>query len=98
MGGSRAIEPKENPISSLAQKMFKVIVPIERKDGKTHWLRVGTAFPNRDESINLYLDVMPMDKKLQIRELDEDDLRGRGRRDSNDPGPSPGPDAGDLPF
>jgi len=66
-------------MSSLpARKIYKVLIPIERKDGKTHWLRVGTAFPNRDESINLYLDAMPLgEKKLQIRELDEEDLRSR---------------------
>jgi hypothetical protein len=65
-------------MSSLpSRKIFKVLCPIERKDGKTHWLRVGSAFPNRDDSINLYLDVLPSNLKLQIRELDEDDLRSR---------------------
>ena len=59
------------------RKIFKVLCPIERKDGSTHWLRVGSAFPNRDDSINLYLDVLPSNLKLQIRELDEDDLRSK---------------------
>jgi hypothetical protein len=59
------------------RKIYKVIVPVDRKDGKTHWVRVGSAFPNRDESINIYFDVIPMEKKIQIRELDEDDLRRR---------------------
>jgi len=64
------------------RKMFKVLCPIE-KDGKaTHWIRVGTAFPNRDQSFNLYLDVLPTNGKLQMRELDESDLR---ERDPNNP-------------
>ena len=67
----------------MVKKMFKVMCPIERKDGTTHWMRVGTGFPNRDDSVNLYLDVLPANQKLQLRELDEDDLgekEGRGKR------------------
>jgi hypothetical protein len=64
------------------KKMFKVLCPVE-KDGKTtHWIRCGTGFPNRDQSFNLYLDVFPKNGKLQMRELDEEDLRAR---DSNNP-------------
>ena len=86
-------------MSSPVKKMFKVIAPIERKDGTTHWMRVGTAFPNRDESINLYLDAMPYEKKLQIREMDEEDLRGRKRGESRstDTG-TPMSAENDLPF
>jgi hypothetical protein len=65
------------------RKMFKVLCPVEKADGSTsHWIRCGTAFPNKDQSINLYLDVFPKNGKLQMRELDEDDLR---ERDSNNP-------------
>jgi hypothetical protein len=59
------------------RKIFKVLCPIERKDGTTYWLRVGTAFPNRDESINLYLDVLPSNLKLQVREFSEEELRAK---------------------
>jgi hypothetical protein len=65
-------------MSSTAKKIFKILIPVEGKDGKTHWIRVGTAFPNRDDSINLYIDAYPaMGNKLQLRELDEEDLRRR---------------------
>ena len=63
--------------------MFKILCPIERKDGSTYWMRVGTGFPNKDDSVNLYLDVLPANQKLQLREMDEEDLRekdGRGKR------------------
>jgi hypothetical protein len=60
--------------------MFKVISPIERKDGTTYWMRVGTGFTNKDDSINLYLDAMPKDMKLQVRELTEEELRERDSR------------------
>ena len=63
-------------------KMFKVLVPIER-DGKKHWARLGTAFTNRDESINCYIEALPLSvfsgKELvvQIREYSDEDLRRR---------------------
>lgn len=58
--------------------MKKVLCPIKSKDGeKTFWMRVGSAFVNRDGSLNVYLDANPINGKLQIRELDERDERPR---------------------
>jgi len=80
-------------------KMYKVLVPIER-DGVTHWLRGGSAFTNKDESLNLYVDALPISMftggqlKLQLRELDEDDLR---RRDEHRSRRSDGPPRDDRP-
>jgi hypothetical protein len=54
--------------------MFKVISPIDKKGGGTFWTRCGTAFTNKDESINVYLDVFPKSFQLQLRELTEEDL------------------------
>ena len=49
------------------KKMFKVISAVE-KDGKTaFWMRLGTAFVNRDNSINVYLDACPRSMQFQIR-------------------------------
>ncbi len=63
----------------LQKKMFKVIAHIERANGKgSYWMRLGTAFPNKDESINVYLDAIPVDLKtcaLQLREMDEEDFK-----------------------
>ena len=68
-------------------KMYKVLIPIEGADGKTtHWMKAGRAFTNKDESLNAYIDTLPVSVfagkqiKLQIRELDAEDLR---RRDEN---------------
>ncbi|MBT8496223.1 MAG: hypothetical protein KJO07_24475 [Deltaproteobacteria bacterium] len=57
---------------------MKVLCPLERdKDGskRTYWMRIGSAFTNRDGSFNVYLDALPTNNKLQIRELDERDLQ-----------------------
>ncbi len=67
---------------NTAKKIYKAMMIVERKDGKSHWMRIGTAFPNRDDSINVYLDAYPKDGKVQIREFDEEDLR---RKDGDAP-------------
>jgi hypothetical protein len=53
-------------------KRKKVVSPIE-KDGKTYWRPIGSAFVNKDNSINVYLDSVPLnwDGKLQVRDWDE---------------------------
>lgn len=83
-------------------RMYKVMTPVERKDGSTFWMRVGTAFPAKNDSgaINVYLDAYPRDAKamLHVREMDEEDLqRSSSRRGPRNDGPST-PAADDLPF
>jgi hypothetical protein len=76
--------------------MFKVLAPIEKKGGGTFWLRVGTAFPNKDGSTNLYMDAWPAGtvNRLQVREMsDEDFARKKPHGDPLAPEP---PDP--LPF
>jgi hypothetical protein len=64
------------------KKMWKVICPIEKKDGTTYWMRNGVAYSNKDESINVYLDTLPRDGKIQLREWTEEELRERDQRKS----------------
>lgn len=59
------------------KKMFKVLSAIDKRDGGTFWMRVGSGYTNRDNSVNIYLDVIPKTFQLQLRELDEEDLRRR---------------------
>ncbi len=35
------------------------------------WVKLGSAFVNRDGSFNVYLDALPMDGQLHIREPGE---------------------------
>ena len=53
-------------------KMPWAAYAIIEKGDKTFWNRVGSAFINRDGSWNLYLDSIPLDGKIQIRESDRD--------------------------
>ena len=40
----------------------------ERGKGRRLWLRIGTAFPNRDGSLTIRLDALPLSGQLQVRE------------------------------
>jgi hypothetical protein len=40
----------------------------EREGKKSVFIRIGTAFVNKDDSLNVYLDALPIDGKLHIRE------------------------------
>ena len=41
---------------------------IAGEPGKNHWTRVGVGFVNRDNSINVVLDAVPVNGRLQIRD------------------------------
>jgi len=50
-------------------KYFEVFTIIERKDDEDDfWLRIGTAFENKDGSLNVLLNAFPVNAKLHIRE------------------------------
>lgn len=51
----------------MQKKMFKVITAIEKRNGEKFWTRCGTGFTNKDDSINLYLDVIPAGQKEFMR-------------------------------
>lgn len=41
----------------------------DRKDGEKHpWAKIGVAFRNKDDSINVILDAVPLTGKLNIRD------------------------------
>ena len=85
----------------MQKRMYKVLCPIERKDGGTYWMRVGNAFSNKDDSLNVYLDAMPVKFTcLQLREFDEEDLRRRetGRQTNMNPPVSGAAIAEPAPF
>jgi len=46
---------------------YKIVYAIIERGARRHWLRIGLAFPNRDGSLNVRLDAMPLSGQLQIR-------------------------------
>lgn len=55
---------------------------VERdKDGRQFWVRVGAAFVNRDGSLSVRLDAMPVNGRLQIRDYQPRDSRDTSPRE-----------------
>jgi hypothetical protein len=55
------------------------------REGKTNsvWVKAGSAWVNRDGSLNVYLDVLPLDGRLHVREaLEKREGSGDGRTSS----------------
>jgi hypothetical protein len=66
------------PTDDNPPRTWRPVYTIVERGSKKHWVRIGTAFDNRDRSINLKLDAMPTNGTLQIRDRDErrwDDAR-----------------------
>ena len=51
--------------SKRPQAVYAVVA---KNEGKDVWLRVGSAFENRDGSTTVLLDALPLGGRLQIRE------------------------------
>lgn len=62
---------QEKDMTQQRPPMLKVLCPVEGKNGKTFWIRIGNAFINRDGSTNVYLNAYPTSGKLQIRPIDD---------------------------
>jgi len=61
----------------LVEKKNRYVVFAVRKTdkGATIWSRAGNAWVNRDDSVNIYLDVLPISGRLHIREVPEETKR-----------------------
>ncbi len=52
--------------------MKDVFTIVEKEElERAIWIRVGTAFENRDGSLNIFLDALPISGKLQVRDRKE---------------------------
>ena len=56
---------------SNGTKTLKVYNIIENGNGTNYWQLVGVAFINKDQSINVKLNCLPLNGSLQIREQSE---------------------------
>lgn len=50
---------------------YEVFTASER-NGKSYWSKLGRGYLNKDGSINVFLDALPLNGKLQIRVEVED--------------------------
>jgi len=49
-------------------KNMKTVFTVVERGGKSYWVRIGAGFTNRDGSLNLRLDAIPVNGMLQVRE------------------------------
>lgn len=73
----------------VAGKRYQVFSVRESRgpDGKaaSTWVKAGSAWVNRDGSLNVYLDVLPLDGKLHVREaLERREAAGDARMDARE--------------
>lgn len=52
-------------------KEIYTIVKSTNEEHKDRWVRIGAAFVNKDGSINCFLDALPVNGKLHIRDRKE---------------------------
>ena len=66
------MEPQtSSPAVTQTRQPRVVYTVIEREGTRSFWLRVGAAWTNRDGSVTLRLDALPVNGVLQIRDADE---------------------------
>jgi hypothetical protein len=53
----------------------KNVFALTEKGERTYWTKVGVAYTNRDSSINVQLDALPVSGRLQIRSDDKSEQR-----------------------
>jgi hypothetical protein len=56
-------------------KNMKAVFTVVERGGKSFWVRIGAGFTNRDGSLNLRLDAIPVNGMLQVREWEPFDRR-----------------------
>lgn len=83
-----ATAPRWNRRSRMEARLKAVytIVEGERLD-RPSYRRIGTAFRNRDSSLSIYLDALPLSGRLHVREIDlrdDEGSRDEARRNVNE--------------
>ena len=62
----------------MDQSKMKIAYVVTQRGTQKYWTRVGVAFVNRDGSINVKLEAMPVNGELQIRDYSARDDAGTG--------------------
>ena len=57
-------------------KRLDVLNPVEGRDGKTYWTRVGTLFENPGGTLSGALEQLPLNGRLVIRAADAPRSKG----------------------
>jgi hypothetical protein len=72
---------------------MQIVYVITERGGKSFWTRVGVAFTNRDGSLNLKLEALPVNGELHVRKYVPREDAGGTDYDGDQDG-----DGEDIPF
>lgn len=66
----------------MEQTKMKIAYSVTERGERSFWNRIGVAFTNRDGSLSVKLDCLPMNGTIQIRDYEprEDYEPRRGRK------------------
>jgi len=74
---------------------MKTVYTVTERGGRSYWTRIGVGFTNRDGSINLRLEAVPVSGTMQVRDYEAPEAGGElARRAPLDAGRS---GSGELP-
>lgn len=86
----------------MSSAVRKDVFTVVERQGKSFWIKVGAAFTNRDGSMSVLLDALPVNGKLQIRDsVPRDGQQSLPREPAVKevaPGGFEGLDEDDIPF
>jgi hypothetical protein len=68
-----------NEGTSTTAVVRKIVYAVTERGERSFWTRVGAAFTNRDGSMTVRLDAMPMNGTLQIRDDEPNRRMGGGQ-------------------
>ena len=52
----------------MESKPMKIVYTITERGDKSYWTKIGVAYTNRDGSINLKLEAVPVNGTMQVRD------------------------------
>ncbi|MBN2193454.1 MAG: hypothetical protein JW751_11615 [Polyangiaceae bacterium] len=70
----------------MDQPKVKIVYNVTERAGRSYWNRVGIAFVNRDGSLNVRLESLPVSGEMQIRDQAPRDTAAIGSVVENSPG------------
>jgi hypothetical protein len=53
----------------MSEYQMKIAYVITKRGARSYWTRIGVAFTNRDGSINVKLDAIPVNGEIQLRDF-----------------------------
>lgn len=69
-GSARRQYMRDHAPSSSGAPRKSVYTVTEARNGKSHWTKIGVGFENADGSLNLILDAVPVNGRLQVRDYE----------------------------